>query len=72
MDNEPIVIEPFLRGTFRVWDTPDGGLRIAYTPDGDDEKVFIIPGSMMKMAQMAAGSKNPLAALKGAFGGQRS
>lgn len=70
--DEPVVIEPFLKGTFSMWDTPDGGLRIAYTPTGDEEKIFVIPGGMLKMAQTISGSKNPMTALKGMFGGRKA
>lgn len=66
------VIEPFMRGTFRLWETPDGGFRIAYRPDSTDEdNVLVIPGAVIKMARMASeGKGNPLAMMKGMFSGK--
>jgi hypothetical protein len=56
--------EPFLRGTFALYETPDGGYHIAYKPDGEeDTRHAEIPGAALKMAQALSGSKNPFAVI---------
>jgi hypothetical protein len=65
----PEMPEPRLKGRFNVYETPDGGLHIAYQPDPvDDQEQEIqhieIPAKVIKLAQMINGGKmNPLAAM---------
>lgn len=42
--------EPKMKGRFTLYETPDGGLHVAYQPDGDDETGHIeIPGPLVKL-----------------------
>jgi hypothetical protein len=54
--------EPFMKGRFNVYKTPDGGLHISYTVDGGDEVEHMsLPGPMVRAAQMMSeGKMNPL------------
>ena len=62
---QPQVIEPLVKGTFKLYETPGGGMRIAFILEGnDEEKVAEIPAAVMRMAAMA-GKGNPIAMLKG-------
>lgn len=61
---------PFMRGKFSIYETPDGGLHIAYVLAGDDEtKHLALPAAMVKMANMAANGTGPLAAMVGKLTG---
>ena len=54
--------EPFMKGTFSVYNTPDGGYHIAYKLEGEDETNHAeIPGAALKMASALSGTKNPFA-----------
>jgi hypothetical protein len=49
-DSAPV---PRLKGRFSLYDTPDGGMHIAYLPDGaTDTEHFEIPGKVLKVAQL--------------------
>jgi hypothetical protein len=49
----PVTPVPRLRGRFTLYDTPDGGMHIAYKPDGSETtEHFEIPGKVLKMAQL--------------------
>jgi hypothetical protein len=53
---------PIMKGTFSVYDTPDGGYHIAYKLEGEtDTNHAEIPGAALKMAATLSGSKNPFA-----------
>lgn len=53
---------PFMKGTFSVYNTPDGGYHIAYKLEGEDETQHAeIPGAALKMAATLSGTKNPFA-----------
>lgn len=58
--------EPWLKGRFTLYETPDGGTHIAYIADGEDETRHIeIPGFIVKNARdFAAGKLNPFTVIK--------
>lgn len=61
---------PFMRGKFAIFETPDGGLHIAYRLDGTDEDRHVaLPAAMVKMANMAANGSGPMAAMFGKLQG---
>lgn len=50
---------PFMKGKFAIFETPQGGLHIAYRLDGTEEDKHIdLPPAMIKMAEMM-GDKLP-------------
>jgi len=57
---------PIIKGRFNVYETPDGGLHIAYVRDGEEEIQHItLPGMVINAAKMMeAGKLNPMQALK--------
>jgi hypothetical protein len=59
--------EPFLKGRFNLYETPEGGYHLAYIPDGETEtKHMEIPAMAVKTARLAAeGKLNPFKALMG-------
>ncbi len=65
-----------MNGKFSLYETPEGGLHIAYSPEGEEEetKHLEIPAMVVKMARMSAeGKLNPLQAFRmmaGARGGE--
>jgi hypothetical protein len=65
MDTEitPVPV-PRQKGKYNLYDTPDGGIHVAYTVDGSDITEHIeIPGKLLKMAKMMEeGSMSPLKA----------
>jgi hypothetical protein len=61
--------EPFIKGKFSIYETPDHGFHVAALFDGETEvRHAEIPGAMLKMAGMLSGS-NPMTTLKNLFGG---
>lgn len=55
--------DPFLKGRFSLYHTPDGGIHVAAIFDGDEEtKHTEIPAMVLKMAERM-GSGNPLSML---------
>jgi hypothetical protein len=55
--------EPRVKGRFALFDTPDGGIHIAYRPEGSDkDEHFQLPGKVMKFAQAFSEGKltNPM------------
>jgi hypothetical protein len=53
-----------MKGTFSVYNTPDGGYHIAYRLEGESETNHAeIPGAALKLAASLSGSKNPFAML---------
>lgn len=53
---------PFLKGTFAIYETPDGGYHIAYKVEGETETQHMeIPGAALKMAKAMSGVSNPFA-----------
>lgn len=57
---------PFIKGKFAIFETPDGGLHIAYRADGaDEDKHIALPAAMVKMANMAANGTGPMAGMLG-------
>ena len=59
-------MEPLMNGRFSVYEAPDGGIKVAYRPDGEtDSKLLEIPAMVINMARMgAAGKLNPFTAMK--------
>lgn len=56
-----------LRGTFSIYETPDGGYHVAYRPDDcDEDKHLQIPGMYVKLMKARMGKKFNLAGLFGA------
>lgn len=55
-----------MNGKFSLYETPEGGMHIAYDPEGDTETRHLeIPAMVVKMARMSAeGKLNPLQAFK--------
>jgi hypothetical protein len=50
---------PFMRGKFAIFETPDGGLHIAYRLEGSgDDKHITLPAAAIRMAEMM-GDKLP-------------
>jgi len=63
--------EPVMSGRFSLYETPDGGVHIAYKPDGDDAETrhVAIPGFIAKAAKAAAeGKLNPIQMAKMVMG----
>jgi hypothetical protein len=62
--------EPKQKGKYNLYDTPDGGIHIAYTIEGSEEIMHIaLPGKIIKMAAaLDSGKMSPLAALNGLRG----
>lgn len=58
--------EPFLKGRFSLYETPDGGMHIAYLADGDTETRHMeLPAFLMRNARaLAEGKLNPLSFVK--------
>ncbi len=58
------------RGIYSVYKTPEGGLHIAFRPEGLEEDQHIeIPGRMMNMMISASEGKGPLGMLRGMMQG---
>lgn len=59
--------EPFLKGRFNLYETPDGGYHLSYLPDGETETRHMeIPGKAVKFAESMANAKlNPFKFLAG-------
>lgn len=56
------------KGLYSVYKTPEGGLHIAFRPDGADKDQHLeIPGKMMLMMIAASEGKGPLGMLRGAM-----
>lgn len=66
VDTPNETITPRVRGKFALFDTPDGGLHVAYRPDGQDtDQHFQVPGHILKMAKLLSEGKiNPIEMLK--------
>jgi hypothetical protein len=62
---------PRLTGKFSLYDTPDGGIHIAYLPDGTEETQHLeLPGKAIQLAKMLdSGKMNPLSLMR-MMGGQ--
>lgn len=58
--------EPFLKGRFTLYETPDGGMHIAYLPDGDTETRHMeVPAFVIQNGRaLAEGKLNPFKAIK--------
>ncbi len=64
---EAQVLAPRVKGKFALFDTPDGGIHVAYRPDGADADEHIeVPGHVMKIAKMFGEGKitNPMEMIK--------
>lgn len=62
------------KGVYTLYETPDGGMHIAYRPDGAEADEHLeIPGHMVRLADMAAqGKMSPgqiMKSMAGMFGG---
>jgi hypothetical protein len=53
--------EPFMKGKFSLYETPDGGYHIAYKEDGEDTetKHIEIPGYIAQMAKKMGNGNIP-------------
>jgi len=69
-DAPSTVIVPRVRGKFALFDTDDGGLHIAYRPEGQDtDEHFHVPGHVLKMAKMfSEGDMSPMEMMKNMMG----
>jgi hypothetical protein len=60
----PVIAEPKVvhEGRYRLYENPDGGLRIQYRRDGKDEDDFVqLPGPIVALGKAAAeGSLSPI------------
>lgn len=67
LESVPVVLH---EGRYRLYEKPDGSLRIQYRRDGNDTDDFIeIPGMMIKLAKGAAdGNMSPMTMMKAAMG----
>ena len=53
----PQAAAPFLSGRFALFDTPDGGIHLAYLPDGADQDEHVqLPAVLVTIARSAAES----------------
>lgn len=61
-ENEPGIPLVLHQGRYRLYEKPDGSLRIQYRRDGSDHDDHVeLPGVMVRMAKAAAeGKMNPL------------
>jgi hypothetical protein len=61
-----------MNGKFSLYETPEGGLHVAYVPDGDQDdepKHLEIPAMVVKMAKASAeGKLSPLAMMRQMMG----
>jgi hypothetical protein len=55
---------PRQKGRYNLFDTPDGGIHIAYTVEGSEEVQHIeVPGKLLQMAKMMEnGDMSPMKA----------
>ena len=60
-----------MTGKFTLYDTPDGGIHIAYLPDGTEETQHLeLPGKAIRLAQaLESGKMNPAAMMRAFMGG---
>lgn len=65
-NKSPVVPVVLHQGRYRLYEKPDGTLRIQYRRDDKDvDDVIEIPGAMLRMAKMLSeGNLNPLQAIK--------
>jgi len=62
---------PTMKGTFAIYELPDGGRMLAYRPEGQEKtNQVIIPAPMIRMIEsMQRGENvNPLSIIKGMMG----
>jgi hypothetical protein len=53
--------EPILKGRFAIYETPDGGLHLAYRADGEEEDRHVpIPPLALKVMSARVGKGNLL------------
>lgn len=66
VESIPVILH---QGRYRLYEKPDGTLRIQYQQDGKDAEDFIeIPGAMLRLAKMASeGKLNPMQMMKHAM-----
>jgi len=59
--------EPILTGRFSLYETPHGGIHLAFHLEGEaDDRHMEFPPAMVRMAAMAGGGRgNPLDIIKG-------
>jgi hypothetical protein len=63
---------PMMKGTFAIYETPDGGRMLAYRPEGEENtNRIMIPAPMIRMieAQQRGEKVNPLSMFKSMMGG---
>lgn len=62
---------PFMKGTFAIYELPDGGRMLAYREDGQEEtNRIVIPAALVKLmeAQQRGEAINPMQLLKTMMG----
>jgi hypothetical protein len=66
-------IEAKMTGRYALYDTPDGGIHIAYEIEGTgDTKHIEVPGSVLRMVQMLEnGSMSPAKMMRSLMGGMK-
>jgi hypothetical protein len=66
VESIPVILH---QGRYRLYEKPDGTLRIQYQIDGKDTEDFMeIPGAMIKLAKAASeGKLNPMQMMKSAM-----
>jgi hypothetical protein len=62
-----------MKGTFAIYELPDGGRMLAYRPEGEEKaNQIVIPAPLVKMmeAQQRGERVNPMQLLKTMMGGR--
>lgn len=69
---DPTMPRVLHQGRYRLYEKPDGSLRIQYRRDDRDEDDYLeIPGAILRLAKLASEGKiTPLAAMKAMRDGQ--
>lgn len=65
--------EPFMKGTFAIYELPDGGRMLAYREtDSDKNNQIVIPSALVRLmeAQSRGEKINPMQLIKGMMGGK--
>jgi len=57
------------RGQYGLYRAPDGGMHLAYRPDGAEEDLhLVVPAAMVRMAEAAAAGQGPFARMRALIG----
>ena len=61
------------KGVYSIYKTPEGGLHIAYRPEGAEEDSHLpVPPAMVAMMVAAAEGKGPFGRIRAMVGGRRA